>query len=290
MKVASQTFVSAPSKLCIFYRSMVGVSFLRRSYETSLAALMYNKSARSYTPIKTSTKDNFATWDVEDDDNEFQRVLLSTTDLQQAQHIEKLQPSTAYLCTPNLHTADSEDDDLELKRVLALSAEMKQVQDIEMAESRERLSNVVDRHQATVSRVQGDGNCQFRALSVDLYGDQASHAALRQLVVRQLKAFPSRYAPFVQEPYDEYVSRMARNGQWGDNITLQAASDALRCDIRVLTDVPGAESIILHPRQFTEGLVNKPLWSVQKPICLTFITELHYDAAHLDLCPPALVA
>lgn len=187
-------------------------------------------------------------------------------------------------------TMDSHEDDPELQRVLSLSGEMQLAIDIERAKARERLSRVADRYQATVHPVLADGNCQFRALSVDLYGDEDSHVALRARVVQQLRTCPSRYMPFVQEPYDEYVTRMACDGQWGDNITLQAASDALICEIQILTDTPGAESITLHPRQFAEGLVNKPLWSVLRPICVTYMTEVHYDAAHLDIGQPDPVA
>jgi len=99
--------------------------------------------------------------------------------------------------------------------------------------------------------------------------------------VQQMRASPQDYAQFVDEPYTNYLDRMARDGEWGDNVTLQAASDALNRRLQVLTDVPGADCIMVYPKQLrsTEGLVQQPLWSLQEPICIAFLTEWHYDAA-----------
>lgn len=120
--------------------------------------------------------------------------------------------------------------------------------------------------------VQGDGNCQFRALSQQLNGTEDNHASLRARIVEQLKKEPERYQDFVYEEYSDYVKRIARDGQWGDNVTLQAASDLLGKDIWLLTDQPGAECVEVRPGQMTSDVTGKPL-------CLTFLTEIHYDAA-----------
>eukprot|EP00434_Breviolum_minutum_P036592 symbB.v1.2.032425.t1/scaffold3892.1/size69949/4 len=45
--------------------------------------------------------------------------------------------------------------------------------------------------------VEGDGNCQFRALSDQLYGSQEHHDALRQQVIQHLQGNAARYRPFV---------------------------------------------------------------------------------------------
>lgn len=142
------------------------------------------------------------------------------------------------------------------------------------AAAHERLRKVMDLYQASVRPVKGDGNCQFRALSQQLYGDEQYHADLRAQVTKQLQSEPELYQDFVHEPYADYVSRLARDSQWGDHVTLQAASDALGLQINVFTDVPGAECIEILPRHVTHGCV-------QKPLCLTFLTEVHYDAADL---------
>merc|ERR1712232_837272 len=108
-----------------------------------------------------------------------------------------------------------------------------------------RLQRVMDLYNASAKPVQGDGNCQFRALSLQLDGTEDNHAQLRARIVEQLGKESERYKDFVHEAYPDYLKRMAQSGQWGDNVTLQAASDMLGVDIRVLTDQPGAECIEL---------------------------------------------
>merc|ERR1712187_877772 len=134
------------------------------------------------------------------------------------------------------------------------------------------LQHVLDLYHAKAKPVQADGNCQFRALSQQMYGDENYHGDLRARVIEQLESTPERYEDFVLEPYADYVKRMARHGEWGDNVTLQAASDVLGTDIHILTDVTGAEHIEVHP-------IPKVFSTSQKALCLTFLTEVHYDAA-----------
>jgi len=163
--------------------------------------------------------------------------------------------------------------DPELQRALLESVSLDEATQASAAEARKRLERVMDLYHAKPTPVQADGNCQFRAVSVQMYGDQGYHGALRARVVAQLKETPERYADFVHEPYDEYVKRMARGGEWGDNVTLQAASDALGTDIHILTDIAGAEYVEVHPKE--------KAGASQKPLCLTFLTEVHYDAAEM---------
>ena len=45
---------------------------------------------------------------------------------------------------------------------------------------------------------------------------------MRSAVIAQLRAHRGDYAVFVAEEYDAYLGRMAREGTWGDHLTLQA--------------------------------------------------------------------
>ncbi|CAN4121524.1 unnamed protein product [Withania somnifera] len=74
-------------------------------------------------------------------------------------------------------------------------------------------------------KVQGDGNCQFRALSDQFYRSPEHHKFVRQQVVSQLKDHPEIYEGYVPMAYDEYLMRMSKSGEWGDHVTLQAAAD-----------------------------------------------------------------
>merc|ERR1712060_973355 len=95
--------------------------------------------------------------------------------------------------------------DEELQRALSESAELHQAIDNERHEARRRLLQTADLYHASIYPVEGDGNCQFRALSVALYGDQESHSALRAKIVHQIRLAESEYAQFVHEPFAEYL-------------------------------------------------------------------------------------
>uniref|UniRef100_A0A453MJU4 OTU domain-containing protein n=1 Tax=Aegilops tauschii subsp. strangulata TaxID=200361 RepID=A0A453MJU4_AEGTS len=74
-------------------------------------------------------------------------------------------------------------------------------------------------------KVNGDGNCQFRALSDQFYRTPEHHRFVRQQVVNQLESHPEIYAGYVPMDYREYLKKMPKIGEWGDHVTLQAAAD-----------------------------------------------------------------
>ncbi|PPD91213.1 hypothetical protein GOBAR_DD11853 [Gossypium barbadense] len=63
-------------------------------------------------------------------------------------------------------------------------------------------------------KVSGDGNCQFRALSDQMYRSPEYHKHVRKDIVKQV---------------------CGRSGEWGDHVTLQAASDKFAAKICLLT-------------------------------------------------------
>uniref|UniRef100_A0A0E0DDK2 OTU domain-containing protein n=1 Tax=Oryza meridionalis TaxID=40149 RepID=A0A0E0DDK2_9ORYZ len=76
-------------------------------------------------------------------------------------------------------------------------------------------------------RVSGDGNCQFRALSDQLYRSPDYHKHVRKEIVKQLKACNSLYEGYVPMKYKHYCKKMKKSGEWGDHVTLQAAADKI---------------------------------------------------------------
>lgn len=163
----------------------------------------------------------------------------------------------------------------ELQLALRESQELQQAVERSAAESRTRLAKVLDLYQLRLRPVQADGNCQFRALAVQLYGDESHHAALRARVVQQLRQRPDRYEGYMYGTYENYLEEMTRDGHWGDNVTLQAASDLLNREIQVLTDQPGSSLLELKPEARSDACEGTPQ---QGALCLAFLTEVHYDA------------
>lgn len=209
--------------------------------------------------LNPPAKDGFSTMDIE---------TRSPSHLECQRDLHDSAPARHEPDHPQTNSEDSE-----LEQALAVSASLQNAKEVSAAAARERLKHVMELYQATTDPVKADGNCQFRALSHQLYGDEDHHSSLRARVVRQLQERPQLYLGFVHESYSEYVKRMACDGEWGDNVTLQAASDALCAVIHVLTDVPGAECVEVCPIQKMRGS--------HKPLCLTFLTEVHYDSAQV---------
>ena len=118
--------------------------------------------------------------------------------------------------------------------------------------------------------IKGDGNCQFRALSHGLHGSDEYYADVRKCVVEQLKKDWLTYKSFVSDP-DTYVQRMQKDGAFGDNITLQAFSDAFKHGVIVINSVGTVTSI--KP----EGHAVEP----EDYVCVFFLSEgsqSHYNA------------
>ena len=118
---------------------------------------------------------------------------------------------------------------------------------------------------------QGDGNCQFRALSFGLYGSEDRHAEVRANIVQHLRENPERYFAFPEtdeEVFADFVNRMSRDREWGGARTLRAFEQSYRRGVRVLSDNE-QNSVINHMR---EGLQ-------EDVITITHYGEVHYNGA-----------
>ncbi|XP_023005715.1 uncharacterized protein LOC111498629 isoform X1 [Cucurbita maxima] len=140
----------------------------------------------------------------------------------------------------------------------------------EAASDHERLLNRLQVYDFVERKVQGDGNCQFRALSDQLYGTPDNHELVRQKVVDQLMSHPEVYEGYVPMAYVDYLEKMSRNGEWGDHVTLQAAVDSYGVRIFVITSFKDTCCIEILPNsQKTKGV-----------IFLSFWAEVHYNSIH----------
>lgn len=86
---------------------------------------------------------------------------------------------------------------------------------------------------------QGDGNCLFRALARSLYGTPRAHRAVRTAIAHWLAlAPPQLYEAFLAAPPVVYAAKLARLGEWGGEVELQAAADVYGCEITVYAFKP----------------------------------------------------
>lgn len=119
-------------------------------------------------------------------------------------------------------------------------------------------------------KVQGDGNCQFRALSDQLYRTPEHHKFVRKQILNQLKSHPEMYEGYVPMAYSEYLNKISKNGEWGDHVTLQAAADTYGIKIFVLTSFKDTCYIEILP-VFQKS---------KRVIFLSFWAEVHYNSIY----------
>ena len=88
--------------------------------------------------------------------------------------------------------------------------------------------------------------------------------------VSQLRSKRELYDPYVPEDYEDYVAKMAKDGEWGDHVTLQAAADVYGRRICVLSSYKTSFIIDIKPQDTKHPRV---LW-------LSFWAEVHYNSLY----------
>ncbi|RCV05318.1 hypothetical protein SEVIR_1G072700v4 [Setaria viridis] len=119
-------------------------------------------------------------------------------------------------------------------------------------------------------QIEGDGNCQFRALADQIFRNPDYHKHVRKAVVKQLKEFKKHYEGYVPMEYKVYLKKMKRSGEWGDHVTLQAAADRFAAKICLLTSFRDTCLVEIVPRDATP---TRELW-------LSFWCEVHYNSLY----------
>ncbi|XP_048231857.1 OVARIAN TUMOR DOMAIN-containing deubiquitinating enzyme 9 isoform X2 [Ricinus communis] len=140
----------------------------------------------------------------------------------------------------------------------------------EVVSDHQRLLDRLKLYDLVESKVQGDGNCQFRALSDQLYRSAEHHKIIRERVISQLKTCPEKYEGYVPMAYGDYLKKMSKTGEWGDHVTLQAAADSYGVKIFVLTSFRDTCYIEILPQTLKS----------ERVIFLSFWAEVHYNSIY----------
>ncbi|KAL3585119.1 hypothetical protein D5086_011986 [Populus alba] len=74
----------------------------------------------------------------------------------------------------------------------------------------ERLSERLATYGLEELQIEGDGNCQFRALADQLFRSPDYHKHVRKKIVKQLKHFRKSYEGYVPMKYRSYVKKMKK--------------------------------------------------------------------------------
>ncbi|KAL0545923.1 hypothetical protein IC582_015820 [Cucumis melo] len=134
----------------------------------------------------------------------------------------------------------------------------------------ERLSGRLVTYGLAELQMEGDGNCQFRALADQLFRNPDYHKHVRKAVIKQLKKFRKLYEGYVPMKYKTYLKKMKKSGEWGDHVTLQAAADRFGAKICLVTSFRDTCYIEILPK---DNSPHKELW-------LSFWCEVHYNSLY----------
>eukprot|EP01043_Picozoa_sp_COSAG02_P052536 COSAG02_NODE_5675_length_4138_cov_3.914088_3_plen_283_part_00 len=129
--------------------------------------------------------------------------------------------------------------------------------------------------------IEGDGHCQFRACSDQLYGTQEYHDRVRAIAVEYMHEHGDDFSCFCVEEgaFETYLDQMrkGRRGKpvWGDELTLRAICNALGCTIHVLTSQSGGSQTSWYLKYVPENQ------TTTKQVFLAYISPVHYNAFEL---------
>ncbi|CAN1160463.1 OVARIAN TUMOR DOMAIN-containing deubiquitinating enzyme 11 [Linum perenne] len=133
-----------------------------------------------------------------------------------------------------------------------------------------RLSERLRTYGLAELHMEGDGNCQFRALADQLLRSPDYHKHVRKQVIKQLKHFRKLYEGYVPMKYRKYIKRMKKSGEWGDHVTLQAAADRFEVKICLITSFRDNGYIEIRPKDKNPS---REIW-------LSFWSEVHYNSLY----------
>jgi OTU-like cysteine protease len=129
-----------------------------------------------------------------------------------------------------------------------------------------------------IRRQEGDGNCLFRAVSLQVYGDPNMHMDVRIQCLDHMAKDEEHFSQFVEdEDFSNYIQRKRREGVHGNSPEIQAISELFNRPVEVFTPENGAIPLNIFQSDYKTSDV---------PIRLSY-HENHYDAVVDPLLPTA---
>lgn len=118
-----------------------------------------------------------------------------------------------------------------------------------------------------IREVGGDGNCLFRSVSEQIEGNENNYQEYREKCINYIKGNKETYAPYIEddEPIDDYIERMSKNGEWGGNLEIHALSMVLEANFYIY--------IHENPMYIVKNF-EKP----KKNVLLTYHEGKHYNS------------
>ena len=135
------------------------------------------------------------------------------------------------------------------------------------------MDNFLTERGLIVKDVRGDGNCLFRAISVNLYGSEEQHAYIRKTVADYLEGHSDQIecTEFTNQDdslsLSDHIIKLSQDGYWAGEDAILAVANVYHCTVQVFNSIS-------EPREY------KPKDSVilHNPITIAFYQPGHYKA------------
>jgi len=135
----------------------------------------------------------------------------------------------------------------------------------------EKVSYVGKCRDMVTHRITMDGNCLFRAVSHQPYGDEAYHEIIRATCMLNIELNKDYFSTFVTDNIDNYVAGKRELGVWGDDVEIHAITEIYRLPVKIYESKPRGPTEMPTYHETAQGR------SVP-PIRLLYVEQQHYDS------------
>ena len=146
-------------------------------------------------------------------------------------------------------------------------------------EQEEEFKNNMEKINFNIKIIEKDGNCLFRAISDQIYGDEKYYSILREKCMDYLEIERDFFQQFIEGDFDEYINMKRKNGIWGDDIEIQALSEIYNRPIEIYSgSIKPLKCFHENKKYFNEKNKNKNNNKKIIPIRISYHGHNHYNS------------
>ena len=127
-----------------------------------------------------------------------------------------------------------------------------------------------------IKKVNGDGNCMFRAVSDQVYGTDKYYDILRQKCMDYLVILRRFFEPYIYIDFDTYIKEKRKDKVWGDDVELEALSELYNRPIEIY-DGSSIPRKTFHENNYSQ-YCTKNINCGNNPIRLSYHKGNHYNS------------
>ena len=181
-----------------------------------------------------------------------------------------------------------------LARILRLDVEEEHCKTISItppSQSNSSIMLLLSKQNRALDRIEGDGNCLFRAISKELFGDDTHHKNLREIIIEYILTNSESFKQFLSnnsETIFEHCQTVSKLGTFGTQVEIYALAYFIHIPIYVYSMVGLASMwrwLQYNPKQI---LKYNPIYSnLPLPSPHNYHIELcHTNGNHFDRIIP----